>query len=73
VVGQDGSEARDATPLSEEDALTIALRDQMLEEIWRDTVRRFVHHDGDEWRPCPLFPNQVVAAAGWCNAWAPKP
>lgn len=29
-------------------------------------------NDGDEWRPCPLFPNQVVAAAGWCSAWAPK-
>ncbi len=30
-------------------------------------------NEGDEWRPCPLFPNQVVAAAGWCSAWAPKP
>ena len=30
-------------------------------------------NDGDEWRPCMLFPNQVVAAAGWCNAWALKP
>ncbi len=30
-------------------------------------------NEGDEWRPCPLFPAQVVAAAGWCNAWQPKP
>ena len=30
-------------------------------------------NDGDEWRPCPLFPNQLVASAGWCSAWAPKP
>ena len=30
-------------------------------------------NDGDEWRPCQLFPGKVVAAAGWCSAWAPKP
>ena len=30
-------------------------------------------NDGDEWRPCQLFPGKVVAAAGWCAAWAPKP
>ena len=28
--------------------------------------------DGAEWRPCQLFPGKVVAAAGWCSAWAPK-
>lgn len=22
--------------------------------------------------PCPLFPNKVVAAKGWCSAWAKK-
>ncbi len=23
-------------------------------------------------RPCKLFPNNVVSAKGWCTAWAPK-
>ena len=23
--------------------------------------------------PCPLFVGKSVRAAGWCNAWAPKP
>ncbi len=30
-------------------------------------------NEGDEWRPCPLFQNELVASAGWCIAWAPKP
>ena len=29
-------------------------------------------NDGDEWRPCPIFPGKSVAAAGWCSVWAPK-
>lgn len=29
--------------------------------------------DGDEWRPCALFPGKSVAAAGWCSVWAAKP
>lgn len=29
-------------------------------------------NDGDEWRPCQIFPGKVVAAAGWCAAWAPQ-
>ena len=28
-------------------------------------------NDGDEWRPCQIFPGKVVAAAGWCSVWAP--
>ena len=28
--------------------------------------------DGDEWRPCQIFPGKTVAAAGWCSVWAPK-
>ena len=28
--------------------------------------------DGDEWRPCQIFPGKLVAADGWCSAWAPK-
>ncbi len=28
--------------------------------------------DGDEWRPCQIFPGKSVNAAGWCSVWAPK-
>ena len=27
--------------------------------------------DGDEWRPCQIFPGKSVNAAGWCSVWAP--
>jgi hypothetical protein len=29
--------------------------------------------DGDEWRPCGVFPGKLVSATGWCSAFAPKP
>ncbi len=29
-------------------------------------------NDGDEWRPCQIFPGKTVNAAGWCSVWAPK-
>ena len=29
-------------------------------------------NDGDEWRPCQIFPGKLVAADGWCSVWAPK-
>ncbi len=28
---------------------------------------------GDAWRPCTIFPGQLVSAAGWCRVWIPKP
>ena len=28
--------------------------------------------DGDEWRPCQIFPGKLVNNAGWCSVWAPK-
>jgi hypothetical protein len=28
-------------------------------------------NDGDEWRPCQIFPGKSVNAAGWCSVWAP--
>ncbi len=28
--------------------------------------------DGEEWRPCQIFPGKVVNANGWCSVWAPK-
>jgi len=29
-------------------------------------------NDGDEWRPCQIFPGKAVNADGWCSVWAPK-
>ena len=29
-------------------------------------------NDGEEWRPCQIFPGKLVAANGWCTVWAPK-
>ena len=29
-------------------------------------------NDGDEWRPCQVFPGKLVNANGWCTVWAPK-
>ncbi len=26
-----------------------------------------------DWRPCTAFPGKLVAAKGWCSAWAAKP
>lgn len=28
--------------------------------------------DGEAWRPCAIFPGKLVAAKGWCAAFAPK-
>ena len=28
--------------------------------------------DGDDWRPCQIFPGKAVSAKGWCSVWAPK-
>ncbi len=28
--------------------------------------------DGDEWRPCQIFPGKLVNTKGWCSVWAPK-
>ena len=29
-------------------------------------------NDGDEWRPCQIFPGKAVNAKGWCSVWALK-
>lgn len=29
-------------------------------------------NDGEDWRPCQIFPGKVVSADGWCSVWAPK-
>ncbi len=28
--------------------------------------------EGEEWRPCSIFPGKLVNANGWCSVWAPK-
>lgn len=28
--------------------------------------------EGDEWRPCQIFPGKAVNNNGWCSVWAPK-
>ena len=27
--------------------------------------------DGEQWRPCQIFPGKLVNADGWCAVWAP--
>jgi hypothetical protein len=29
--------------------------------------------DGEQWRPCNLFPGKLVNADGWCKVWVLKP
>jgi hypothetical protein len=29
-------------------------------------------NEGDEWRPCNIFPGKLVNSHGWCKVWAPK-
>ena len=29
--------------------------------------------DGEQHRPCNIFPNKLVNADGWCSAWVKKP
>ncbi|AIG00503.1 MAG TPA: high-potential iron sulfur protein 2 [Alteromonas australica] len=29
--------------------------------------------DGENYRPCALFPNKLVNANGWCSAWVKRP
>jgi hypothetical protein len=36
------------------------------------TCAQLQGQDGDEWRPCALFPNELVNANGWCRAWTAK-
>lgn len=28
--------------------------------------------EGDQWRPCQIFPGKLVNVDGWCSVWAPK-
>lgn len=37
-----------------------------------DTCLQLQGKAGDPWRPCNLFPGQLVNAKGWCRVWVPK-
>ena len=37
-----------------------------------DTCALYTGEAGAEWGGCNLFPGKVVAAKGWCSAYAPK-
>jgi hypothetical protein len=30
-------------------------------------------NEGDDWRPCNLFPGKLVNAGGWCKVYVKKP
>ncbi|MEL7185938.1 MAG: high-potential iron-sulfur protein [Pseudomonadota bacterium] len=57
------------------DASTVdpASRVQAAEVQTCDNCMLIQGNEGDAWRPCQLFPGKLVAGAGWCSAWAPKP
>ena len=33
---------------------------------------QIVGNEGDEWRPCQIFPGKLVNSNGWCSVWVPK-
>lgn len=37
-----------------------------------ETCLQLQGQDGQPWRPCNLFPGQLVNAQGWCRVWVPK-
>ena len=28
--------------------------------------------EGEQWRPCNIFPGKLVNANGWCKVWVPR-
>ena len=37
-----------------------------------DSCLQLQGQQGQPWRPCNLFPGQLVNAQGWCRVWVPK-
>jgi hypothetical protein len=37
-----------------------------------DNCLQLQGQDAQPWRPCNLFPGQLVSANGWCRVWVPK-
>jgi hypothetical protein len=38
-----------------------------------DNCAQIQGNDGDEWRPCGIFPGKSVAGKGWCSVWVAMP
>ena len=38
-----------------------------------DTCLQLQGQEGQPWRPCNLFPGQLVNANGWCRVWVKRP
>lgn len=32
----------------------------------------YLENGDDDWGPCAILANRLVAARGWCNAWVPR-
>lgn len=77
--------AQDLPQLAEDDPMAMAMkyvhdastvdagsRPQPAEVQTCDNCALIQGNEGDEWRPCQIFPGKVVNANGWCTVWAPK-
>jgi hypothetical protein len=77
--------AQDMPHLSEDDAMASAMkythdastvdpatRANPAEEQSCSNCALIQGNEGDEWRPCQIFPGKLVNAHGWCSVWAPK-
>ena len=61
--------------VSEDDPTAKALQyvhESATEGAYCDNCMYIQGEDGQEWRPCAIFPGKVVAAKGWCSAWLKK-
>ena len=56
------------------DASTVdpASRPQPAEDQLCSNCALIQGEEGEEWRPCQIFPGKLVNANGWCSVWAPK-
>ena len=61
--------------VSEDDPTAMALQyvhESAVEDAHCENCMYVQGEDGQEWRPCAIFPGKVVAAKGWCSAWLKK-
>jgi len=61
--------------LSEEDPTAVALKyvhESKVDGAYCENCMYIQGEDGQEWRPCAIFPGKVVAAKGHCSAWLKK-
>ncbi|MDT0595079.1 high-potential iron-sulfur protein [Glaciecola petra] len=61
--------------LAESDPTAVALKyvhESKVEGQYCENCMFIQGGEGEAWRPCQIFPGKVVAAKGWCTAWAKK-